>query len=63
MNCMGHNFFSKIGLNNDYYQIRMKEGDEWKNVFKTTCELYEWLADESKTHPFFKFIFHAYWKV
>ena len=33
--------FSKIDLKNDYYQIVMKEGDEWKSAFKTKYGLYE----------------------
>jgi hypothetical protein len=36
MDCLsGAKYFSKIDLKNDYYQIRMREGDEWKTALKT----------------------------
>jgi hypothetical protein len=37
----GSCLFFKIDLKSDYHHIKMKEGDEWKNAFKTKYSLYE----------------------
>ena len=37
----GYKFFTKLDLQNGYNNIQIKDGDQWKAVFKTAKGLYE----------------------
>ena len=36
--------FTKIDVMNAYYRLRIREGDEWINVFRTRYGLFEYLV-------------------
>lgn len=43
-NLSGAKYFSKIDLKLGYWQIHIRDEDQWKMVFKTSDGFYEWLV-------------------
>jgi len=40
----GAKYFTKLNIKDAYYNIRIREGDEWKTTFSTILETYEYLV-------------------
>ena len=40
----GKNWFTKLDLKAAFHMIRIKEGDEWKTVFRSQLSLYKYLV-------------------